>query len=285
MSFDFEKLRRSILAEHNRLREEPKSYIKILEKNLTYFREGEDDILRRPGQNPIKLHEGKPAFLKAIELLKKQKPVHPLTYDERLSKACQEHVDDHGPKGTISHESSLGKSVSERIETYCEWEINCGENLDLGSLTGEDVIVSMLIDDGNKNKGHRANLFNEQFNYFGIASGKHKEFNAMTCIKYAGGLRDLGSPYFDYANFKYDYPEEVSSIRKKEVKETKEVKPKNVYQLQDSDAPDGTVGVKIDKRTRLVMDPVKQIQKKLAVTKKVFTKDDGTYHVVELEDY
>jgi uncharacterized protein YkwD len=278
---DYEKLKKAILVEHNRLREDPVSYIPILEKQKTYFK---GHILSRPKQTPIKTHEGVRAFDLAIEFLKYQKPVPALTHDERLSLAAKDHLEDHGPIGTVSHESSNGKVVAERLEKYCEWDTCCGENLDVGSTRAEDVIVSLLVDDGVKSRGHRENLFNESFRSVGIACGPHKAYGSMTVIDYSGGARQSNTSYFDYNNFKYEYPEHVRHAFKHGDKR-EALKVKNVYQENDPDAPNNTVAVKIEERFRFVREGDSNTMKKLSVVKKLYSLDDGTYHVVEVEDY
>jgi hypothetical protein len=279
--FDYEHLKKTLLIEHNRLREDPTSYIAILEKHRGFLK---GNILQRPKQTPIKTHEGARGFDLAIEFLRTQKPVGALTYDERLSQAARDHVEDHGAIGTVSHESTNGKVASERIERHCEWDRCCGENIDVGSTRAEDILVGLLIDDGVKSRGHRENLFNAGFRFIGIACGWHKTFGIMTVIDYTGGVRELNSPYFDYKNFKYEYPEHVRYAFKYGDRKEK-AKAKTVYQLNDPDAPDHTNGIKIEERFRIVKDDNLRREKKLSVVKKLYSLDDGTYHVVEVEEY
>ena len=64
-----------------------------------------DKILYRPGEIPIETNEGVAAYEEAIAFLKKQRPIDSLTFDERLTKAAQEHAEDLGEKGLVSHDS------------------------------------------------------------------------------------------------------------------------------------------------------------------------------------
>lgn len=277
-NIDFEALRQSILSEHNRVRADPSSYIPILKEHMKYFK---DDILHKPREIPIQTNEGPKAYQEAIDFLKKQRPVDTLTFDDRLAQAAEEHVKDIGPKGSLSHDSSDGKTVSDRIEMFCEWDSSCGENLEVGSKVGQDVIVSLLVNDGLSGRGHRVNLFKPDFKYVGIACGPHKDYDVVTVLDYAGGIREQGKPYYDYANFKYQYPESLSTPFKKRDgnDEKKKIKPKTAFQLQDDDAPDGTVAVKMLKKTKLYNG------KRITVTKKFYTLEDGTQHIVEVEEF
>lgn len=276
-TIDFEKLSESILTEHNRIRQDPQSYIPLLKDYLKHFK---DDVLHKPKEAPLQTYEGKAAFEEAIQFLKKQKPLEALTSDERLSKAADDHVRDLGPKGLVSHDSTDGKTMSDRVELYAEWDTSCGENIDLGSKNGQDVIISLLVDDGVADRGHRRNIFKTDFKYIGIACGMHRDYETIIVIDYVGGIRDQGKPFFDYANFKYDFPQELTSgFARKQEKKKKEVKPKSAFQLQDEDAPDRTVSVKIMKKSKMFNGRM------ITVTKKYYTLEDGTQHIVEVEEF
>jgi uncharacterized protein YkwD len=263
---NYEDIRSGIFKEHNKIRSDPTSYIPLLEEQINYFRE---NILSKPGEIPIQTNEGRSAYLNAIEFLKVQDPVHTLTLNEHLTKAAEDHAKDIGPKGIVSHDSSDGKNVSDRIERYTEWDTACGENLDFGSKNPVDIIINLLVDDGVENRPHRAHLFNTKFNHIGVGIAEHKEFEIVVVLDYVGGVRILGTPHFDFKNFKYQYPDNL---------ERKTNKPKTAFQLEDPDAPDTTISVKIQKGTKLFNGKLHKI------TKKLYTLEDGSVHIVEVED-
>ncbi len=260
------EIRESVLLEHNKLREDPQSYIPILEKYLSYFKE---NVLVKPGDNRIQTYEGKSAFIEAIEFLKSQKTVRALILDGNLCLAAEDHLNDIGPKGIVSHESSDGRNVSERVERYCEWEEALGENLDFGTKDAVGVIVNLLVDDGVKTRPHRRHLFNENYKYVGIAVVPHKDFHYLAVIDYVGNVRRLNTPHFDFKTFKYQYPVETEKSNKKL---------KTPFQLEDPDAPDDTVSVKLVKSGKLLNGRYYKI------TKKFYTLKDGSTHIVEVED-
>ena len=51
--------------------------------------------------------------------------------------------------------------------------------------------MSLLIDDGSKDKHQRKNLFSEDYNHLGIAVGGHKKFQICTVLNYARDLFPL----------------------------------------------------------------------------------------------
>lgn len=263
---DYESLIRDLIEEHNRIRTDPSSYIEKLENTMKYFR---GDILAKPGSVAVKTNEGKAAFEEALEFLKRQKPVSALTHDPRLSSACLDLVNDLGPKGLASHESSDGKTASDRIEVYCEWDGACCENLDFGSRAAEDIIINFLVDDGVADRGDRKNLFKPEIQFFGAAAGPHKEYEVMVVVDYVAGVRNIGEESKDVQSFIPKYIERTMN---------QENKPKNAFQEDDPDAPDDTISVQIVKTTKVIKGKPRKI------TKKIYTLKNKSQHIVEIQD-
>lgn len=266
---NYEELAKAVFEEHQKVRTDPTSYIEKLENTMKYFR---GDVLAKPGEDALQTYEGKAAFEEAIEFLKRQKPVNALTLDERLSSACKDHIEDIGPKGITSHDSSDGKNLSDRIEKYCEWDGACCENFDFGTNLAEDIIIFFIVDDGLPERGQRKNLFNPEFNYIGVACGPHKEYGHGTVVNYVSGVRNHGESPRNVKSFISDY------VQKAEKKNENPNKEKNPFQEDDPDAPDNTVSVKIVKTTKIIKGKPKKI------TRKIYSLSDHTQHIVEIED-
>jgi hypothetical protein len=264
---DHKVLSKNLLIAHNNLRSDPISFIEKIEKTMKQLK---GNILSRPMEFSVQTIEGKNAFLEAIEFLKKQKPIPKLKYDERLSKSSDDHIKDLGPKGIASHDGSDGSTVYDRIEKYCEWDLICSENIDLGGKTADDILVNLIVDDGVPNRGHRKNIFSPELKYFGTASGIHKDFGIITVINYTGGIRNLGEESPDNINF-------ISDYCKRTMNKTGKAKI-NLFQKDDLDAPDNTVAVKILKSEKMIKN------KKVTITKKIYTLDDGSQFILEIED-
>lgn len=263
---DHNELAKELLQTHNNLRSDPKSFIPKLEATMKQFK---GTILSKPMEYAVQTVEGKDAFVDAIEFLKKQNPVPKLQYDERLQKSASDHVNDLGPKGLASHEGSDGKSVYDRIEKYCEWDKICSENIDLGGRTADDILVNLLVDDGVPDRGHRKILFNDEVRFFGCMSGIHKDFGIISIINYAGGIRNLGEESADVANFISDYCNRTMNTDKKR---------NNPFQKDDPDAPDNCTSVKIQRCEKTMNG------KQVRITKKIYTLEDGTQFIVEVDE-
>ncbi len=177
--------RLKLTEENCKIRQNPQSYIPILKQLISYFK---GDIIYKPGQRDIQTNEGTSAVLECIEFLKKQSPLGAVSLDYELSKASQGHADDIGPKGICSHQGSDGSTADDRISRYVDWESTICENIDFGSDLAQDVIVSLIVDDGVSSRGHRMNIFNPDVHYIGVGKAAHTEYGNVTVLSYCGRI-------------------------------------------------------------------------------------------------
>ncbi len=264
---NYEELAIEIFNEQNRVRTDPKSYIDKLERAKSFFK---DKIFRHPAEIPIETYEGVKGIENAIEFLKNQEPLEPLRANRELSKAAKDHATDIGSKGLSSHEGSDGTGISDRVEKYIEWDGALAENLDFCYKFAENIVMNLIVDDGSKQKHQRSNLFNPEFVYVGVGCDKHKTFKICTVINYAKGLHAIGEEPTDVVNSVQDY---IAKTMNKD-----NTQPKNRFQVEDIDAPDNTVSVKIVK----IKKTIKGIERN--ITRKIYVLDDGKQHIVEIED-
>jgi uncharacterized protein YkwD len=270
MSLNYDNLARQVLELANQVRTDPYSWVNLLSENLKYFR---GNIFAKPGQDAIQTNEGRSGFEEAIDFLKVQSAVGSLTNNQHLTNACIDHVNDIGPKGLATHDGSDGSNVSDRIERYGEWDGALAENIEFGGRTAEDIIISWIVDDGLKNEGrmHRKNLFGSDFKFAGASIGDHKEYGIVTVMDFTAGMRNKGEESPDVKNFIRDYIDK--SVSNKDKKQTM-----NAFQQEDADAPDDTASVRYQK-------VVKNIRgKDRKITKKIYTLNDGSQHIVEIEE-
>ena len=71
---------------------------------------------------------------------------------------------------------------------YVKWDKAIAENIDFGNRTAEDVMLSLLIDDGDEERVHRNVMFNKQLKYFGVGVSEHKEYGVCVVIDYIGQI-------------------------------------------------------------------------------------------------
>lgn len=145
-----------------------------------------EPILSNGSSEFIPGHE-KLDYLEAITFLKNQKPLSALSANDALRVSALSHVKDIGPKDLTQHESSDGLTFSQRFEKYGTPVGAMAENISFGSITGSDVLVGLIVDVGIKTRGHRKNIFSEDFKVIGIACGEHKTYKTMCVQDFAEG--------------------------------------------------------------------------------------------------
>jgi hypothetical protein len=57
-----------------------------------------------------------------------------------------------------------------------------------GMLSAIEVIERLVVDDGQKSRGHRKNVFNKEMTYCGIACGIHSQEDNIVLFEYAKGI-------------------------------------------------------------------------------------------------
>ncbi|MBW1872597.1 MAG: CAP domain-containing protein, partial [Deltaproteobacteria bacterium] len=139
---DIEQL---LLAEMNRLRAEPESFISVLKEYRSHFK---GKKVFRPGEITLVTNEGVSAVDDAIDFLESAEPLPALRLSAGMSKAAAVHVEDLGPKGKYGHYGTDGSSPSDRLKRYGQPKVGTAENLGFGEPDGHRMVLMLLIDDG-----------------------------------------------------------------------------------------------------------------------------------------
>ena len=264
---DYNSIQIQLYEELNSLRENPKRYISLIEKQMKTIKK--NGVLNKENSNlQIQTIEGKAAYEEAIQFLEKQKPVPPLVKDAKLSYAAQDLVKDIGERGVVTHRDKKGQFTSERIEKYCEWESCANEVIEVSSKNPQDILISLLVDDGIKNRSDRKALFQDSYNFVGISSGPHCEYEIVTVFVF-GNIRQKGTLFYNLRSHYElrDYEDDYTDNEK------------NPYLINDPDAPDNTMGLRVVKTKKFLGN------KKIIVTKKFYTLNNGIQYVAELEEF
>ncbi len=85
-----------------------------------------------------------------------------------------------------------GNNPSSRISRYGAWGASWGENIAYGKNTARDIVIALIIDDGQPARKHRKNIFNSSFNFAGAAYGPHARFGSVCTTDFAGAYTERG---------------------------------------------------------------------------------------------
>jgi len=275
LKINYEEIEKEIFKKQNELRKNPKSYIEKLQNSLKFYN---NYILLKEGEIPIPTYEGVEGVKNAINFLQNQNPVPELIYSKEISLSCKDILNDIGPKGLVSHEGTEIKNIYNRLEQYCDWDGAIAENLDFGFKNPENIIMNMIIDDGDENRYQRKNLFYPDFKYVGIAVGPHRDYGYCVVIEYALNIREKGTQHINVDNFIKDNVKiKLEDENNKEEENNKKII-NNPFQDGDPDAPDNTISLRVEKEEKEVNGKI------IKITKKIFTLDDDSQHIVEIEE-
>ena len=178
---------KQLLDEINYARGNPGEYIKVLESFRKHYRGKE---IHYPEGGVLVTNEGVEALDDAIEFLRKVKPLLPLDLSSGMVQAAKVHVNDLVSTGKSGHRGSDGSQPGERLDRFGRWDDSYGENIVYESRTPRYDVIGMIIDDGTSNRGHRENLFAEEFRVIGIAMGTRPKGPSLRVVTFAGGFSE-----------------------------------------------------------------------------------------------
>ncbi|HZL10014.1 MAG TPA: CAP domain-containing protein [Prolixibacteraceae bacterium] len=178
------QLERDVILELNKVRSNPKRFAEEYMEELRTAFEGK--IYIYPGQGRVKSQEGILPLEECIKILKKTAPLPILKPAEGLAKAAAELMKDQQKHGGTGHISRKGANPQKRIEKYGDWNICSAEDITYGSFEARQIVISLLIDDGVPDRGHRKNVLNACTRFAGVSNGSHPTYRTMCVIDYAG---------------------------------------------------------------------------------------------------
>ncbi|OMJ79136.1 hypothetical protein SteCoe_20883 [Stentor coeruleus] len=170
------------------LRSYPKEYAEKLKIEFDHYKG--NNVRHRPGTVPLQTREGRFAVEEVYNELLEKEQLCPLELSIGLCNAAIEHCSDTGRLGIVGHIGSRETSLQKRIEDYGKWSGNVIEALDYGSVSGAEVVLSLLIDDGLTTRPHRKALLNPMFTKIGVGAAPHTEFKTCACVIFAAGYTD-----------------------------------------------------------------------------------------------
>ncbi len=179
---------KSIIDEMNIVRANPGSYA---EKHLVpLLNQFEGKILIKQDGTRLRTIEGASAVKECIESLSNQSPVSPLQASKGMSLGARDHVKDQALNGDTGHKGRNGSMPADRVNKYGKWGMCVAENIHYGMKDPKEIIISLLIDDGVKSRGHRNTILSPKYTLTGVSFGEHLKYHNMCVITYAGAYSE-----------------------------------------------------------------------------------------------
>lgn len=183
---------RDVVLHLNMARSNPARYAReFIEPMLDYF----NGSLYREPDSPanfagIRTQEGTAAVVEAVRVLQRQDPL-PLLYPSRgMSLGALDHARDQGQTGDVGHQGSDRSWPADRVNRHGRWQRTVGENIAYGPDSGREIVVQLIVDDGVPDRGHRVNIYSEDFGVVGVALGSHPRYGTVSVMTLAGDFRE-----------------------------------------------------------------------------------------------
>ena len=183
---NLDSLAQEVISEINLARTRPAEYAASLDQLRPHFKGKE---YRHPGRPALLTEEGPAALEEALKFLRASKPLPPLQVAGGLCSGARLLVEDQAATGATGHKGSDGGFCEQRLRRFGTWQGDIGENLTYGSETSRERVLTLLIDDGFANRGHRLRILNPDYKVIGVACGPH-QMGAACVINFAGGFTD-----------------------------------------------------------------------------------------------
>lgn len=136
----------------------------------------------------------KSSYIRSLQRdLNRLSSLPPLMPEGDLTSVAQGHAQKSGEKGTTGHSDFKNRFNPLMGNPY----VHVGENCSYGYEKAIDIVISLLIDEGIKELGHRHNILSPDFNSIGVAIRPHKTYR-VNCVMDFGsrdrtGMNDV--PY------------------------------------------------------------------------------------------
>jgi len=109
-----------------------------------------------------------------VKELWNQKSIFPLMPAFSLYKSAVVHAKDLGASGLSGHNSSDGKSFSDRIQQYFPSNTGFAENYYQGSGNPVEIVMSFLLGKGETANLYKQNILDQKIHYLGISIQPHR---------------------------------------------------------------------------------------------------------------
>ncbi|MGL4369607.1 MAG: CAP domain-containing protein, partial [Spirochaetota bacterium] len=178
------RLELEILAELNLVRADPKAYTAYLRQ---YRERISGKVLRLPNGKTARLKEGVKPVDEAIRQLSTASPLPALSLSRGLSRGARDHARDLVRTVRTGHDGSDGSRIGARVNRYGKWAGAVGENISYGSTSAREFVISLLVDDGVLDRGHRKIILERRYRTAGVAVEENHPSYGPICVQTFAG--------------------------------------------------------------------------------------------------
>ena len=168
---------KQIFDEINSARKDPNQYAEKVLKYVEYF---DGTTLKIPGKDAyISTKEGAEAYKELADFLKSSQGMEPFEPSKGLFKIANEFLN-----SSQSYEvDQMDKIDTVKImEKYGNFKGEFNQAMEFGSDNPQEIVINLLVSDGDNSREYRNVLLNPKLKKVGIASGKHSAFPNFTVI-------------------------------------------------------------------------------------------------------
>lgn len=183
-------MQQAILAEINEARANPQKYIPYLEEykktfkgNTAYYADG----------TMITTIEGTAVIDETIAFLKTLPKLPPYSISKGLSTAAGSQLSDLMENSSLGHFGKDGKTLPQRLTRFGSYGNLTAENITYYAPLPREIVMTMIIDDGVKSRGHRKNIFSPNFKSIGPAFGRGKKGESLCVLIFADTFKEAGA--------------------------------------------------------------------------------------------
>jgi uncharacterized protein YkwD len=139
-----------------------------------------------PGDLGVGTNEGRRAPEEAAAFVSGLRPIAPVAFDVELARAAADHAEDQSRTGQIGHVGSDGSRLGERIWRHTRGRGLVAEIISYGEPTADRVVRQLVIDDGEADRAHRADVFDPALSRAGVACRSHPVYRYVCVIDLSG---------------------------------------------------------------------------------------------------
>lgn len=168
---------RQLVEEINSARTNPAGYASKVQEYIPYF---QDKILKIPNSRVgIKTQEGVAAYEECVNYLRSAEPTEAHIPSRGLTRIANDFLSgvqsvDPSQIGTID--------MNAIIDKYGSFQGNFSRAMEFGGSTPEQVVINLLVSDGDKSRSQRDALLNPILKRVGVSQGKHDIYRTVTII-------------------------------------------------------------------------------------------------------